>query len=195
VTGWAPQTAAVGVGWDAVRIPVGVGMALWKRLVADGDTHDRVGPVVVSERSRAVYWLIPTGSSSSWPDGCRLLACGSHLLLPGPHAHPRDARWLHQPHISGQLTGAVWLAAALNDHLNQGGTPMSTGDLVPCRPWRLTLEVEHLGGPPFELDRHGEAIETEIIERLADVVVHLAGGTSVRVETYMDRTTDMELRP
>ena len=194
MNGWAPPTVAAGVGWDAVRIPVGVGVALWMGLVADGDTHDRLGSIVVSERSQATYWLIPTGSRGSWPDGCRLLTRGSHLLLPGPHAHPRNARWLHQPHVPGQLTGAVWLAAALNDHFTPEAQ-MSTGDLVTCRPWRLTLEVEHLGGPPFDLDRHGEGVENAVIERLADCVVHLGGGTSVRIETYMDRTTEVEIQP
>jgi len=62
---------------------------------------------------------------------------------------------------------------------------------VPCRPWTLTLEGGHLGGPSFDLDRHGESVENATIERLADCVVHLGGGTVVRVETCMDRT-DLE---
>ena len=114
---WAPRTTEVGVGWDAVRIPVADGESLCLHLIADPDAHDRLGPVVISERSQATYWLIPTNSSDNWPDRCRLLTRGSHLLLPGPRAHPRNARWLHQPDTPGRLTGAVWLAAALNDHL------------------------------------------------------------------------------
>ena len=56
------------------------------------------------------------------------------------------------------------------------------------RPWILTLEVVHLSGPAFDLDQHSESVETEIIKRLADVVLHLGGRTTVRIETYMDRT-------
>jgi hypothetical protein len=115
--GWAPPTTAVGVHWDAVRIPLADGEQLWLRLITAPEAHNRLGPVVISERSQATYWLIPTNSSDHWPDRCRLLTRGSHLLLPGPRAHPRNARWLHQPHSPGQLTGAVWLATALNDHL------------------------------------------------------------------------------
>ena len=113
---WTPPTTEAGRGWDAVRIPLDIAEPLRLWLIADLEAHDRLGPIVVSDRSQATYWLIPTGSAGTWPDGCRLLTRGSHLLLPGPHAHPRNARWLHQPHVSGQLTGAVWLAAALNDH-------------------------------------------------------------------------------
>jgi len=55
------------------------------------------------------------------------------------------------------------------------------------RPWVLTPEVVHLSGPAFDLDQHSETIETEIIKRLADVVLDLSGRTTVRIETYMDR--------
>jgi len=111
------RTTEAGRGWDAVRMPLADGESLWLRLVSDPETHDRPGPIVLSDRSQATYWLIPAGSSDTWPDKCRLLTRGSHLLLPGPHAHPYSSRWLHQPHSPGRLTGAVWLAAALNDHL------------------------------------------------------------------------------
>ncbi|QMU69162.1 hypothetical protein [Streptacidiphilus sp. P02-A3a] len=58
----------------------------------------------------------------------------------------------------------------------------------PRFPWTLTLEVVHLDGPPFDLDRHSESVETEIIRRLADVVIPLNDQTTIRIETYMDRT-------
>ena len=111
------MTTAAGYEWDAVRIPLAVGMDLWMGLVADPDTHERLGPGAVSDRSRATYWLIPTGSTDTWPGGCRLLTRGAWLVLPGPQVHPGWARWLHRPGTCGRLTGAVWLAAALNGHL------------------------------------------------------------------------------
>lgn len=68
-------------------------------------------------------------------------------------------------------------------------------DAAPCRPWTLTLEVAHLDGPPFDLGQHSEGIETEIIRRLADVVVQLGSRTIVRIETHMRRTDHQQPLP
>jgi hypothetical protein len=68
-----------------------------------------------------------------------------------------------------------------------------TEDSVPCRPWTLTLEVEHLEGPSFDLDQHGDDIEDVIINLLRDVVIDLDGGTSVRIETHVHRIGDETL--
>ena len=72
-----------------------------------------------------------------------------------------------------------------------------TEDSVPCRPWTLTLEVEHVAGLPFDLDRHGDDVEAEVTERLHDVF-DLSGGTRVRVDAYIHRSGDeplMEAQP
>lgn len=58
---------------------------------------------------------------------------------------------------------------------------------VPCRPWTLTLEVVHLDGPQFDLDRHGRAVEEMIISSVCDLVYRLADGTVIRIESYMGR--------
>ena len=61
--------------------------------------------------------LITTGSpQESWPTGYRLLTRHSWIALPGLGLSLSYARWLHIPTEQGQLTGAVWLAAALDAH-------------------------------------------------------------------------------
>lgn len=66
----------------------------------------------------------------------------------------------------------------------------------PVRPWTLTLEVVHLGGPAFDLNQHGETVAADIAGRLADIVIDLPGGTRIRIETYMDTTdTTVEAHP
>ena len=115
---WALATTDAGDRWDAIRIPLTSGVSLHHHLCASPDTLDRLGPIVISTRSEATYWLITTGTQpEGWPVGCRLLTRGSALVLPSHRTDPYNAAWLHQPHTPGQLSGAVWLAAALNDHL------------------------------------------------------------------------------
>ena len=111
-------TTDVGVGWDAVRIPIARGLGLHRRLCQRPETYGRLGPVVASQRSDATYWLITTGSlPGDWPSGCRLLTSGSAIVLPHYSIPATWSRWLNQPTEPGHLTGAVWLAAALNDQL------------------------------------------------------------------------------
>ena len=115
---WTLATTDAGEQWDAVRLPLDFGTALYERLSADPDLLAMLGPVVASARSDATYWLITTGTApDAWPAGCRLLTSGSALVLPDDLTDPHCARWLHQPVEPGRLTGAVWLAAALNQDL------------------------------------------------------------------------------
>jgi len=108
------QAVDAGIDWDAVRIPTGQGVPLLARLTADAETRAHLGPVVISDRSLVTYWPITTGTSPAhWPTGVRLLTRGTSIVLPGLGIDPYLARWLHRPHLPGQLTGATWLAAAL----------------------------------------------------------------------------------
>ena len=115
---WTVATTDAGERWDALRLPLDRGIALYEHLAADPDLLAALGPVVASARSDATYWLITTGTQpGAWPNDCRLLSRGSALVLPDDRTDPHNARWLHRPAEPGRLTGAVWLAAALNDHL------------------------------------------------------------------------------
>jgi len=66
-----------------------------------------------------------------------------------------------------------------------------TAEPVPCRPRALSLEVGHLAEPAFDLDRHGEAFETETTHLPCDIVLDLDGGTRVRIETYLHRVDEL----
>lgn len=113
---WASQAIAAGWTWDAVRMPLDTGRSLHAHLAAAADTRDRLGPIAECTQSGVTYWLITTGSTDTWPPGCRLLTRGSWIVLPGPYVHAHWARWLHKPDSPKRLTGATWLAAALHDH-------------------------------------------------------------------------------
>lgn len=106
---------AVGGAWDVLRIPDARGLPLFAWLSADPEDRQRLGPVVHSRRSAVTYWLIPTGTvPEAWPADCRLLSRGSWVSLPSYGLDDRSARWLHLPDDDTQLTGATWLAAALD---------------------------------------------------------------------------------
>lgn len=129
---WGVEASPAGVDWDAIRIPDATGLTLYGQLTADPDTADRLGPVVLSARSQATYWLVTAGSGhGGWPPSCRLLGRGSMLLLPEPGVDARCARWLHQPTTPGRLTGAVWLADALH-HLETSMSSEPTYTCAPC---------------------------------------------------------------
>jgi hypothetical protein len=107
-------TVEAGHAWDALRIPEPWGGTLYDVLAAHEGDRVRLGGVILSTRSGCTYWLIPTGSApEQWPDGCRLLTRGSWVTLPARGINRASAHWLHHPHPQ-QLTGAVWLAAALD---------------------------------------------------------------------------------
>ena len=113
---------ATGYEWDAVRTPEEMGLATAERLLADPDDRRLVGPVLHSKRSGHLHWLIRTGSTANYPDGCLHLGVGNWIAAPGMHAlHPDTVRWLHLPE-PGVLTPAAWLAAALHDTQLPGGT-------------------------------------------------------------------------
>ena len=116
MTAWTPEATAAGIAWDAVRIPLDTGTALYERLTATPETRQLLGPVIASPRSDVTYWLIAPGSTGSWPAPCRLLSHGSALLLPAPGIDVSSAHWLHHPE-PWHLTGVAWLATALHHHL------------------------------------------------------------------------------
>ena len=106
--------AECGARWDVLRIPAERGLPLFAWLTADDEDRRHIGPIAHSARSGQTYWLIPIGTVHEvWPTDCRLLSTGCWVALPSIGLDARSASWLHQPDDSTQLTGAVWLAAAL----------------------------------------------------------------------------------
>ena len=113
---------AAGYAWDAVRTSEELGLATAGRLLGNAHDRDLLGPVLYSRRSHHVHWLIRSGSTADYPDGCKHLGRSYWLVAPGDHAlHPEAVRWLHLPE-AGILTSAAWLAAALHGTRPTGGT-------------------------------------------------------------------------
>ncbi|MEZ0089909.1 hypothetical protein [Streptacidiphilus sp. EB129] len=115
-----PEPVEAGVLWDVVAIPARRGLRLFEWLAAD--YPDQLGPVAHSARSWQTYWLVTFGTfPQEWPQGCRLLGLGSWVTLPQLGLDAHSACWLRRPDADLDattltLTGAVWLAAALDTH-------------------------------------------------------------------------------
>jgi hypothetical protein len=112
-----------GVRWDAAVLPRPVGVSLLARLTS-GVARERVGPVLLDERTELTYWLTPLDSTlavSSCQD-VRILAPGAHLAVSDPdHVCPSDCdagdrepvTWAHWPSTNGILTPLGLLTSAL----------------------------------------------------------------------------------
>jgi hypothetical protein len=62
---------------------------------------------------------------------------------------------------------------------------------APYVPWSVTLEVDHLNGPPFNLDQHANEAEDRLTAELDNMIISLAGGTRIRVGIHaITRNTD-----
>jgi hypothetical protein len=100
-----------GADWDALRTPEWLGRPVLEQLLADGQDVAQLGPVLWDRRGGCLYWLIAPGASDDYPDGARLLTCGS--WLGAPVCADAAVCWLHLPDLP-RLTPPVWLAAALD---------------------------------------------------------------------------------
>lgn len=104
-----------GVLWDVVRTPLGIGSAVLGRLLADEHDSALVGPVLCDSTNSWIYWLVSPGADDVWPDSARFLGAGGWVVAPAHTFLPtRSACWLHLPD-DPIVSGAAWLAAALND--------------------------------------------------------------------------------
>lgn len=118
--GWAPSghmalLDAVGVYWDAVRVPFHLGLPVVSAL------GDSCGSVISDPYGSRVYWLIPPRADIDWGSLpatalVRHLGETSWVLVPslgrvtGPGAH-----WVVPYRDGGYLTDASLLHAALSD--------------------------------------------------------------------------------
>ncbi|MFH8577091.1 hypothetical protein [Streptomyces zaomyceticus] len=103
------ESVAVGVSWDAVRVPRSIG------LIAVDILGQRSGAVI--DDGMALYWLLPLRSASQWDIvGTRVLRDGETLSIPparrtiGPGPH-----WRICPGEDNHLTPADALRAAVED--------------------------------------------------------------------------------
>ncbi|MFI1568611.1 hypothetical protein ACH4ZX_37270 [Streptomyces sp. NPDC020490] len=106
---WMPRDSpeakllAAGYWWDAVRVPLDLGLHALRHL------GDETGAVITDGYGRILYWLIRPGSAAGWSLApVSVLTSGSHVVVPplhrttgpGPHWHVAPSR------------GCEWTSAA-----------------------------------------------------------------------------------
>jgi len=121
-----------GVEWDALRTPEKLALPVLARLLADADDCGQLGPVLRDERSSTVYWLVTTGHTATYPDGCLLRSTGAWLAVPNPINPHSKLAWLHLP-ARPAFTPPPWLAAA-----------PETSKPTPIRTWGPHDQHSHL---------------------------------------------------
>jgi hypothetical protein len=95
--------------WDAVRVPVHLGVHAVERL------GERSGPVIASRKDHVLYWLIPTGAAAAWKlPSVRVWGAACYLTVPSAMGGDAvgDLRWLVPPQ-GDCLTDPATLHAAL----------------------------------------------------------------------------------
>jgi hypothetical protein len=107
---------SAGQDWDAIRVPVPLGLAAMSILGA------RCGAVLEDPLSPAVYFFVPCGTARQWSvKGTKPLGAGSNVAVPplrsitGPGPH-----WRVCPGDDGWVTEADALRAALEDCMGSG---------------------------------------------------------------------------
>ncbi len=105
-----------GQDWDAIRVPVSLGLAAMSILGA------RCGAVLEDPISSAVYYFVPRGTAKQWSvPGTEPLGSGSNVAVPplrratGPGPY-----WRVCPGDDGWVTDAAALQAALEDCMGSG---------------------------------------------------------------------------
>lgn len=88
------QLQAAGYEWDAVCVPVDIGM--WALAVLG----ERTGAVIVDPHGSVLYWFVARGVASNWDvPKTRALSLNQHLVVPqrgrvrgpGPHWRRRPS--------------------------------------------------------------------------------------------------------
>jgi hypothetical protein len=101
---------AAGDDWDAIRVPVDVGVRAIRELKERGAP---VGPVLHDLSSQQAYFLTAPGTAQGWQqDGTRALGRGSWVVL-APPDWDGSLKWANGPTGTAAHTGRDDLAAAL----------------------------------------------------------------------------------
>jgi hypothetical protein len=102
---------AVGLDWDAIRVPLNIGIDALRIL---GPCS---GAVIEDPSESALYWFVPKGSAAGWdvPE-TRPLGMTQHLVVPPPHRVKRPGPHWRICLTDGRLiTDVQALRAAVED--------------------------------------------------------------------------------
>lgn len=102
------RIAAAGLEWDAVKIPRFVGLQVLHAL-------PKPGAVMVEPTDRALYFLVPPGSTANWtcPQSSPLGESTFVILPPHSKQSPPGPYWLITPNSARLHTDTRVLGAAL----------------------------------------------------------------------------------
>jgi hypothetical protein len=113
------QTLAAGDWWDAVRVPLGLGVHALRHL------EDETGAVIRDGYGGILYWLIPPGSAAhrQLPQ-VTVLGPGCHVAVPPLHRTTGPGLYWQVPPARGrETTAAPRLCVALRASLSHGKRP------------------------------------------------------------------------
>ncbi|MGV9454867.1 hypothetical protein [Streptomyces sp. NPDC003635] len=103
------RTVAAGGWWDAVRVPLDLGLGALRHL------GDETGAVIRDNFAGRLYWMIPPGSAAGWSiPQVRVLGRGCHVAIPPLHRvmcpglcwqlpPTRDREWTNTPRLHAAL--------------------------------------------------------------------------------------------
>ncbi len=107
------RTVAAGGWWDAVRVPLGLGIDALRHL------GDETGAVIRDGFGERLYWLIPPGSAADWDlPRVPVLGRGCHVVIPPIHhvtcpglcwqvPPSRGHEWTNTPRLHSALRTAL----------------------------------------------------------------------------------------
>ncbi|WP_260463564.1 hypothetical protein [Streptomyces sp. TRM72054] len=107
------RIVAAGGWWDAVRVPLGLGIDALRHL------GDETGAVIRDGFGERLYWLIPPGSAADWDlPRLRVLGRGCHVVIPPIHhvtclglcwqvPPSRGHEWTNTPRLHSALRTAL----------------------------------------------------------------------------------------
>jgi hypothetical protein len=115
------QTLAAGDWWDAVRVPLGLGVHALRHL------EDETGAVIRDGYGGILYWLIRPGSAAHWQlPQVTVLGPGCHVAIPPLHRTTGPGLYWQVPPARGrERTVASRLYAALRASLSHEKPPAS----------------------------------------------------------------------
>ncbi|OMI34016.1 hypothetical protein [Streptomyces sparsogenes] len=114
-SGRSTQLQPAGKSWDAVRVPLSIGIGIGKRTL--DLLGDATGAVIENPFDKVLYWLIAPGSAADWDMSLlpHIAVWGATSYIEVPPADFRKGpgvRWLVPPH-DRHLSAPSALYAAL----------------------------------------------------------------------------------